>query len=142
MLVTANLTGERMDLSALRAGLLGEASLVVGEAHTARAMGSGSEPVFATPALVALMEAAAVACAERLLPEGHISLGTEIHVEHLAASVVGARISSRAELVAVEGRVIRFALTAKEGDKLIGKGTHSRAIVERARFLARLGSGQ
>lgn len=128
-----------MSQTELRIGLSGEARTSVDDARTARAMGSGGEAVFATPAMVALMEAAAVATVERLLPAGHISLGTEINVEHVAATPLAAEVSARAELTAIEGRLLRFALTAHEGDKLIGRGSHVRAVVERARFLARLG---
>lgn len=122
----------------LRPGRSGEASLVVQEAQTARALGSGSEAVLATPALVALMEAAACA-ALGMLQDGQISLGTRIDVEHLAATAVGAGVTARAELTAVEGRTLTFAITAHEGDKLIGRAGHTRALVDRARFLARLG---
>jgi fluoroacetyl-CoA thioesterase len=129
-----------MSTAGLSAGLTGEANLIVEEGHTARALGSGSVAVFATPAMIALMEAAAVDCADRHLPAGCISLGTAIAVEHLAASPTGAAVRARAELVSVDARTLRFEISAHEGGKLIGQGSHVRAIVDRARFLEKLGA--
>lgn len=131
-----------MDLSGLTPGLSGTAEALVDSARTARALGSGTEAVFATPAMVALMEEAAVAATAAHLPAGTITLGTHIAVDHLAATAEGARVSALAELVAVSGRTLTFTVTAHEGDKLIGKGTHVRAVVERQRFLDKLGPGR
>lgn len=137
-----DLGGIAVDLSQLRQGMEGLAQVKVGPDETARAMGSGSELVFATPAMVALMEAAAVNCVETFLPEGHISLGTQIAVNHLAASQQGATISARAELVNMEGRLLHFKVSAYDDAKLVGEGTHSRAVVERERFLAKFATSQ
>ncbi|MDO9384329.1 MAG: thioesterase family protein [Hyphomicrobiaceae bacterium] len=129
-----------MDLSGLRVGIAGEAALVVDESRTALALGSGSVPVFGTPAMVALMEKAAAQCVEQALPAGAITLGTEISVEHVAATALGARVAARAELTAIDGRVLRFTVTAHEGEKLIGRGTHTRAVVDRQRFMTKVGA--
>lgn len=127
-----------MNLSLLTPGLKGTAKALVDEARTARALGSGSEAVFATPAMVALMEEAAVAATAAQLPEGMITLGTRIAVDHLAATPLAARVTATAELIAISGRTLTFMVTAHEGAKLIGQGTHIRALVDRERFLDKL----
>jgi predicted thioesterase len=124
MSVTENLT----------IGLTGAAQLVVGEQHTAPHVGSGKVRVLATPVMVNLMEAAALAAAERFLPAGHQSLGTHLDVRHIAATPVGMRVSARAELVKIDGRNLTFLVTAEDERELIGDGTHMRVVVNVARF--------
>jgi predicted thioesterase len=118
----------------LRLGLIGTADLVVGEQHTAPHVGSGKVRVLATPVMVNLMEASALAAAERFLPEGHQSLGTHLDVRHIAATPVGMRVSARAELVKIDGRNLTFRVTAEDERELIGDGTHRRVVVNVARF--------
>ncbi len=118
----------------LRPGLTGSAEIVVGEQHTAPHVGSGAVHVLATPVMVNLMEAAALAAAERFLPPGHQSLGTHLDVRHVAATPVGMRARARAELLAIEGRRLRFKVEAWDERELIGDGTHMRVIVNVARF--------
>ncbi|HEX9774177.1 MAG TPA: thioesterase family protein [Actinomycetota bacterium] len=119
-------------------GATGEASRTVREQDTATAVGSGEVPVFSTPMLCALIEDAAVAAVAGALPEGAVSVGTRIELDHLKASAVGARVRATARVTSVEGRAIGFACEAFEGDTLIGRATHTRAVVDRARFLERL----
>lgn len=126
------------DISGLVLQSKGSASISVSDAHTAIALGSGTLAVFATPMMVALMEAAAVDCVERFLPAGHTSLGTHIDVEHVAASPVGVTIQATAELVKIDGRSLTFALEARDEAELIGRGTHTRAVADIERFKARL----
>ncbi len=115
-------------------GLTGEVSVIVTAETTAKHMGSGAVQVFATPELVRLMERAAVrALAERLAP-GQQSVGTEIKVKHLAASPVGATVTARAELVAVDGRRLTFKVSATDGVDTVGEGLHERALIDVARF--------
>lgn len=118
----------------LTTGLTGEAELLVGEQHTAPHVGSGKVHVLATPVMVNLMEAAALAAAERFLPEGHQSLGTRLDVRHIAATPVGMRVKARAELVRIEGRNLTFKVAAHDESELIGDGTHVRVVVNVARF--------
>jgi predicted thioesterase len=125
-------------LEPLAIGATGTASLVVEEAHTAAAVGSGLEHVLATPVMIALMEAAAVDCVEHRLEPGTTSLGIRIAVDHIAPTVVGAEISARAELRAVTPKRLTFAVTAQQGETIIGSGTHERAIVNVAEFRRRL----
>lgn len=119
-------------------GSTGEKSIIVTADHTARVMGSGSLDVFATPALIALMEAAAVAALEPHLAAGQSSVGIEINVKHLAATPVGITVRAEAEIIAVEGRQITFRVKAWDSRDLIGEGTHRRAIIEIERFLKRV----
>jgi predicted thioesterase len=118
----------------LRTGLIGTAEFVVGEEHTAPHVGSGKVHVLATPVMVNLMEAAALASAERHLPAGHQSLGTHLDVRHIAATPVGMRVHARAELIAIDGRNLTFKVEARDERELIGDGTHVRVVVNVARF--------
>jgi fluoroacetyl-CoA thioesterase len=120
--------------AALRIGLVGRSEVVVGEEHTAPHVGSGRVHVLATPVMVNLMEAAALAAAERFLPEGHQSLGTHLDVRHIAATPVGMRVSAVAELTQIEGRRLTFRVAAHDERELIGDGTHVRVVVNVARF--------
>ncbi len=109
------------------------------EAHQlASHMKSGTLDVFATPALVALMEQTAAESVEPTLEEGVTTVGTKISVEHLAASAPGARIRCESTLTEQEGRRYVFELKAWEGDELIGTGKHERFAVKIDRFLGKL----
>jgi len=122
----------------LHPGLTGSASLVVAAEHTATHVGSGRIPVFATPMLLSLLEAAALDAVEQRLPEGHHSLGTRVDMRHTAATPVGMRVRAEAELLAVDGRSLRFRVTAWDERELIGEGTHERVVVDAARFNRRI----
>ncbi|HYL87229.1 MAG TPA: thioesterase family protein [Burkholderiales bacterium] len=123
-----------VDLSALRPGLRGEASLVVAEEHTAPRVGSGAIHVLATPVMINVIEAAALAAAERLLPPGHQSLGTVLNVRHIAATPVGMRVTATATVQRIEGRTIYFTVEARDEHELIGDGTHERVVVNVEKF--------
>jgi fluoroacetyl-CoA thioesterase len=121
----------------IQPGLVGEAQTVVDSHNVASAYGSGSIDVFATPAMIALMENAARACVDQHLPQGSVSVGTRVDVRHLAATPMGAPVTARAELVEVDGRRLVFRVTASDPAETIGDGTHERAIVDAARLVAR-----
>ena len=121
-------------MDALKAGLQGRADLLVGEEHTAPRVGSGRVHVLATPVMINLFEAAALDAVERLLPPGHQSLGTVLNVRHIAATPVGMRVTASAEVLAIEGRTIRFRVEARDERELIGDGTHERVVVKVAKF--------
>ena len=124
-----------MDLGArVVPGLSGTAELVVGEEHTAPRVGSGAIHVLATPVMINLIEAAALAAVERLLPPGHQSLGTVLNVRHIAATPVGMRITASATVRKVEGRTIYFTVEARDERELIGDGTHERVVVNVEKF--------
>jgi predicted thioesterase len=118
----------------LPAGLEGHAELVVGEQHTAPRVGSGRIRVLATPVMINLIEAAALAAIEQSLPEEHQSLGTRLDISHVAATPVGMRVRATARVVRVEGRTVYMAVAAHDERELIGEGTHERVVVNVNRF--------
>jgi predicted thioesterase len=123
-----------LDLSSLHPGLTGTTELVVGEQHTAPRIGSGAIHVLATPVMINLFEAAALAAIERLLPPGHQSLGTVLDIRHIAATPVGMRVRASAVVARVEGRTVFFRVEAHDERELIGDGRHERVVVNVARF--------
>jgi|SRR5690349_17738565 predicted thioesterase len=122
------------DLSRVKPGLRGEAGLLVSEEHTAPRVGSGAVHVLATPVMINLMEAAALAAVEELLPSGHQSLGTVLNVRHIAATPVGMRVRACATVQRVDGRTVFFAVEARDEREVIGDGTHERVVVNVEKF--------
>ena len=119
-------------------GLSAESTTVVGPSNTARTMGSGDLPVFATPAMIALMENAAMQAVASALPEGMTTVGAEMNATHVKPSGVGAEITATAVLTAIDGRKLTFRVEARDAAGPIGSGTHVRYAVDRVRFLAKL----
>jgi fluoroacetyl-CoA thioesterase len=115
-------------------GMTGTAELVVGEQHTAPRIGSGRIRVLATPVMINLIEAAALAAIEHLLPAGYQSLGTHLDVRHIAATPVGMRVTATAEVTRMEGRTVHFRVEARDEKELIGDGSHERVIVNVSKF--------
>jgi fluoroacetyl-CoA thioesterase len=118
----------------IRPGLSGTAELVVGEEHTAPRVGSGKVHVLATPVMINLIESAALAAIEHLLPAGYQSLGTRLDVRHIAATPVGMRVRAMAEVMDVQDRTVVFKVTASDQNELIGDGMHERVVVNVAKF--------
>jgi predicted thioesterase len=106
-------------------------------ANTAMAYGSGGVGVYATPAMIGLMEKASLGAVDPLLPENFCTVGLKINVSHLAATLPGEEVTAEAELVAMNGKKLSFKVTAFACGKKIGEGTHERYIVNLAEFLAR-----
>jgi len=127
-----------IDLSNLKPGLTGSAELKVGVEHTAPSIGSGLVPVLATPVMINVIEAAALAAVEHLLPAGHQSLGIHLDVRHFAATPIGMSVRATAELVGVDGRTLTFRVAARDDKEPIGDGSHQRVVVNVARFDARV----
>jgi predicted thioesterase len=127
-----------IDLSNLQPGAKGTAHLVVGVEHTAPSIGSGKVPVLATPVMINVIEAAALAAVEHLLPAGHQSLGIHLDVKHFAATPIGMRVVATAELIAVDGRTLSFRVEARDDMEPIGGGSHQRVVVNVARFDERI----
>jgi fluoroacetyl-CoA thioesterase len=123
-----------VDLAGLRPGLKGTAQILVGVEHTAPSIGSGKVPVLGTPVMINVIEAAALAAVEHLLPAGHQSLGIHLDVRHFAATPIGMHVTATAELTAVEGRTLSFRVEARDDKEPIGGGSHQRVIVNVARF--------
>ena len=154
------MAGSRVVGMGVAAGQRASVSAVVADADTAISAGSGDVPVLATPRLLALAEAAAVAAIAPHLPSGMTSVGTSASLEHRRASPVGAEVIVEAELTEVDGRRLVFSFIARESarhpggagagaggagagdgeDLVVGAGTVERVVVDRAAFLARVAS--
>ena len=124
-------------MTELAPGLIAELEHTVTNTDTATRWGSGLVPVFSTPALVGLMESAAAAALTGHLSPGQTTVGGHIDVHHLAATPVGMRLRTRAELTAVEGRKLIFKIQAWDEVELIGEAEHERFVVDRDRFFER-----
>ncbi|RJX33231.1 MAG: hypothetical protein C4516_02220 [Oxalobacter sp.] len=122
------------DVGGLRPGLVGSAEMVVGEANTALSMGSGRLPILATPALVALMEAAAQLAIDRCLPADYLTVGVHLDIRHEGATPVGMKVVASAELIAVAGRHLRFRVTARDEKEGISEGWHERTLSSKTTF--------
>ena len=120
----------------METGLQHTATLTVNEHNTAVTMGSGDMPVLATPAMVALMENAAMSAVRDALPEGATTMGGHINVSHLKPSAIGQTVTAKALLTKVDGKKLFFHVSAFQGDTIIGEGEHLRFIVNREKFLA------
>jgi len=119
-------------------GLVGQIEMIVHEENTARRLGSGNVAVLATPEMIRLMEKAAVAAVDHLLPDGYHTVGVAVDIRHLAATPVGMRVRGQAELTAVEGRKLTFRVEAFDEVERIGEGAHRRAIIDVERFKERV----
>lgn len=122
----------------MEVGLKYESTVVVSQSNTAATLGSGDMDVFATPAMVALMENAAMLAVAAHLPEGSATVGTQMNTSHIKASPLGATITASAELTEVEGRKLTFTVKAWDEKGVIGEGVHTRFVVDRERFLSKL----
>ena len=123
----------------LKKGLSSQSSVTVSAGNTAAAMGSGDLDVFATPAMVALMENAAMKAVAAALPEGATTVGTEMNVTHIKPSGLGAEITATAILAEAEGRKLTFNVGARDAEGMIGEGIHIRYAVDRRRFMEKVG---
>lgn len=123
----------------LKPGIKGTATAAVTPRNTAQAMGSGTLPVFATPAMCALMEEAACTAVSGCLDEASGTVGISLNITHDAPSAIGQTITATAVLKSVEGRKLNFEVTAQDDDgKTIGKGLHSRFIINNEKFMSKL----
>jgi len=122
----------------LKPGMKGTAELVVAEEHTAPRVGSGRVHVLATPVMINVIEAAALAAIEHLLPQGYQSLGTRLDIRHFAATPVGMRVRAEVEVEKVEGRTVGFRVSVSDEKEPIGDGTHERMVVNVQRFDVRV----
>jgi predicted thioesterase len=121
-------------LSQIKPGMTGTAAITVAHEHTAPFVGSGRIEVLATPVMINLFEAAALAAVEHLLPPGHQSLGIHLDVSHTAATPIGLRVTATAEVIHLEGRTVTFKVAARDDFEEIGGGTHKRVVVSVERF--------
>ena len=119
-------------------GLTYTSTLVVSKDHVAAMMGSGDLHVFATPAMVALMENAAMLAVAPHLPEGSTTVGAMMNTSHVKPSPVDETIQATAVLTEVEGRKLIFSIKAEDSKGVIGEATHVRYIVDREKFMSKL----
>ncbi len=122
----------------LKAGITGLTTIKVSEKDTAAAYKSGIVAVFATPAMIALMENTAHVSVQPYLDEGYITVGTEVNIRHIKATPVGMEVTAESELIEVEGNKLKFTVTAHDEIGQIGFGTHTRYVVNAKSFLENL----
>jgi predicted thioesterase len=126
-----------MELTGIEAGMKQTAKQQVTSAELASSMGSGSLPVYATPAMSCLMEKAAADLAEPFMPAGWTTVGIAMAIQHKASTPVGMQVYAEAEVTAVEGRKISYKVMAYDGSGEIGSGIHTRFAVQKDRFMAK-----
>lgn len=114
----------------LREGIIGQGETLVTQENTAKTVGSGELDVFATPAMIALMEETAYKSVAGELDAGMGSVGTLMNVKHVSATPVGRKITCRTELREVDGRRLVFHVEARDEAGLIGEGVHERFVVD------------
>ncbi len=119
----------------LETGIKGKQVLTVDRTNTADAYKSGELTVFATPAMIALMEYTASQSVAKELADGQSTVGTLVNVKHLAATPVGMEITCISELVEIDRRRLVFRVQASDARGVIGEGVHERFIIEKDRFL-------
>lgn len=122
----------------LAPGIEGKKEILVTAGMTASAYGSGAVEVFATPAMIALMEQTSMESVAHLLPEGFVTVGTEVSVKHLKATLPGRMVNCMTKLIQSDGRKLVFEVAAFDGSGLIGKGTHTRYAVDKQLFIDNL----
>ena len=125
-------------MSTLEPGLTGEKEIEVTREVSATHMGSGDVGVFATPAMVGLVERTALELVQAHLQPDQTTVGVEVHLAHLAATPVGMRVRARVELTRVEGRLLTFKAEVYDEKEKVGEGSHRRAIIEKERFMKRV----
>jgi predicted thioesterase len=118
--------------------LCNEEKEIVNANNVATVVGSGSVEVFATPAMIALMEKTANNSLRNHLPEGCVTVGVEINTKHIKASAIGKEIVCKSELIKVDGKKLFFNISAYEGEDMIGQASHTRVVVNKEKFLNNL----
>ena len=121
----------------MNVGEIFEVTILVTENDTARAFGSGTLEVLATPKMIALMEMASYKSLEKYLENGQSSVGTYLDVKHVSATPVGMKVTAKAEITVVDGRRVEFNVSAYDVKGLIGEGKHERFIVNDEKFVAK-----
>ena len=121
-------------------GIKGYKEITVTKELTAISLGSGDLEVYATPAMIALMEETASESVKPKLEVGQGSVGTYIAIKHLAATPIGMRVRCESELVEVDGRRLVFNITAYDEKDKIGEGTHERFIISNDKFQSKVNS--
>ena len=120
----------------LQLGIKGKQTIVVTPAQTAAYYGSGALEVFATPAMVALLEETAWRSVQPCLEEGQATVGTRVDIRHLAATPLGGKVTCESELVEVDRRRLVFKVTVTDENTKVGQGIHERFVIQSDKFLA------
>lgn len=118
----------------LKVGLTASIETKVFNKNSAEEMGSGDLNVYATPAMICLMERSALSAVSLHLPKGYTTVGTSVNIKHMAATPIGMKVKAVAELFSIEGRKLTFKVEAFDSKEKIGEGLHERYIVESAKF--------
>jgi len=118
-------------------GLKGLQSVTVDETNTALSVGSGELPVFATPSMIALMEATAAASVKPFIPEDSSTVGTVVNIQHISATPIGMIIRCESELIEIDRKRLVFKLSVFDECGLIGEGIHERFIINKEKFLSK-----
>ncbi len=122
----------------LQIGLKAEFEIIVSPKDTASQYGSGSLDVFATPAMIALMEKTAMMCISAYLEKGQNSVGTEVNVKHIKATPLGEAVLCIAELIEIDRSKLTFNVEAFDKQGMIGQGIHKRFLIDEEEFMAKL----
>ena len=122
----------------MKIGLTYTSTLVISKDHVAAVMGSGDLHVFATPAMVALMENAAMRAVANHLPEGSTTVGAMLNTSHVKPSPVGDEVKATAVLTGIEGRKLTFSVKAEDSKGVIGEAVHVRYVVDKEKFMSKL----
>ncbi len=121
----------------LDVGVKGSSTVIVDEGNTALAIGSGTLRVFATPAMIALVESTASRSVAPFLDEGSSTVGTRLDVAHTSATPVGMEVVCETELIEIDRRRLVFSVVVRDAAGEIGSGTHERFIVDNAKFMSK-----
>ncbi len=122
----------------LTTGIKNKTELYVTDKNTAKAVGSGTLEVYATPQMVNLMETCACFSVEPYMEPGKTTVGTGLSISHVSATPIGLRVWCESELIAIDGRKLTFRVSAYDERGLIGEGTHERFIVDTQKFTAKV----
>lgn len=122
----------------LQIGLKAEFEIIVSPKDTATQYGSGSLDVFATPAMIVLMEKTSMLCIAEYMQEGQNTVGTDINVKHLKATAVGEAVLCVAELSEIDRSRLTFTVEAFDSEGIIGHGVHKRFLIDEKQFMAKL----
>ena len=122
----------------LEAGITHQQTKKIEHGDTALHYGSGSLEVYATPAMIAFMEHTALKTVQSYLPPGYDTVGFEVNIRHLKPTAVGKTVTCRATLTEADDKKLVFKLEAHDDGGIIGKGTHTRYIIQKEKFMSNL----
>lgn len=122
----------------LTTGIKNKTELYVTDKNTAKAVGSGTLEVYATPQMINLVETCACFSVEPYMEPGKTTVGIGLSISHVSATPIGLKVWCESELIAIDGRKLTFRVSAYDERGLIGEGTHERFIVDTQKFMAKV----